>query len=161
MDKILNLLLVLTCLFLSQNLSAQQIVADAIISATEPLSSSDTIMWTVGELMVEYHEIQEKLDQGFLEANCFATVVNQSEILKGPRWELSLWPNPVNQDFLNVKTDGELFLTLFNGIGYPVMHAQCFRKSIKLDLSKFPAASYWLQARDKAGNSRVIQVQKF
>ncbi len=137
---------------------------DIVVSAAEvPVSGSDggLLMWTMGELMVEYYANGPALDQGFLQLRLLASSAGEAEGETFFNWNLSIWPNPVSREILNLKSGAHLRITLFDSLGRPIKSTYCPGETISLDLSACPAGSYWLYAMDEEGRSRAFQVQKF
>lgn len=133
-----------------------------VVNATETnASGSDggSLIWTLGELMVEYYPNGFALDQGYLQQRFIITAVE--EVLPvAPNWRLSAWPNPVSEQALNVVGETALQLFLFDALGRVVLQTQCMDETLQLDFSALLPGSYRLLAIDETGGSRSVHIQK-
>lgn len=73
---------------------------------------------------------------------------------KLPQKEVSISPNPF-QTNINIKTEGNYDLMVFNLLGEPIFHQKGFYGASKIDLSYLPAGSYFVELAFKDGNKVV------
>lgn len=153
----LSALLLLPCASYGQYLEG--IVANAAETPAGNASGA-SLTWTLGELMVEYYANGPVLDQGFLQCQNLLTPVREPARADDFGWQLSVWPNPTGTGQLKVQATVSLDIALFDNLGRVLKRLRCSNETLHLDLSSWPAGSYWLQAMDKDGRSRVLQFQK-
>ena len=101
-----------------------------------------------------------------------APVPNAAVILTHPGGQgaggIQVYPNPVSGGNLNVvltsETDGEMVLSLFNGMGQEVKRlrtdASIGNNTLDLDMSSVPAGTYYLKVADAAGHQYLQRVLK-
>lgn len=84
---------------LTTSLPAQQVIAT---SGGSGQSSSGTISYTLGELVIEtYNGTDKKLTQGFQQSRLIITAVNE---LQGLSYSVAAFPNPTT-DFVKLKLE--------------------------------------------------------
>ena len=153
---------VLAITFLAVAPLAGQTLEDVVVNASEthPAGTSGAqLIWTLGELMVEYYPNGKALDQGFLQMRFIVTPVEEPAAV-APDWTLSAWPNPVGDSRLNVAATAGLQLVLFDALGHVLERAMCTGATLTFDFGAHPAGSYWLRATDENGRGRTFQIQK-
>ena len=141
---------------------AGQTLEDVVVNAAEthPAGTSGArLIWTLGELMVEYYPNGQALDQGFLQMRFILTPAEEPAAV-APDWTLSAWPNPVGDARLHVAATAGLQLVLFDALGQVLEHAICPATTVAFDFSARPAGSYWLRGTDETGRGRTLQIQK-
>ncbi len=158
----IQFLLMSAATFLAVAPLAGQTLEDVVVNAAEthPAGTSGTqLIWTLGELMVEYYPNGKALDQGFLQPRFIVTPVEEPSAV-APDWTLSAWPNPVGDARLHVAATAGLQLVLFDALGHVLEHATSTETAVVFDFSARPAGSYWLRATDENGRGRTLQIQK-
>lgn len=148
--------------FLAAAPLAGQTPEAVVVNATEthPAGPGGTqLIWTLGELMVEYYPNGNALDQGFLQPRFIVTPVEEPAAV-APDWALSAWPNPVGDARLHVAGTAGLQLVLFDALGHVLERAPSTGTTLTFDFSAHPAGSYWLRATDENGRGRTLQIQK-
>lgn len=157
------LLSTLLTLFLLPCTNYSQHLESILVNAAETPpgnAGGASLVWTLGELMVEYYANGPVLDQGFLQCQDLLTPVREPGRAEDAGWRLSVWPNPTGAGQLNLQTTAALHIVLFDNLGRVLKRVRCSNETIRLDVSSWPAGSYWLQAMDEDGRSRVLQFQK-
>lgn len=133
-----------------------------VVSATESQaqgSDGGRLVWTLGELMVEYYPNGIALDQGHLQSRFIITSAEEVQP-ESPDWRLSAWPNPLPDQALNVVSGASLQLFLFDASGRLLLRQAGADEIIQLDFSTYQPGSYRLLAIDEAGRGRALQIQK-
>lgn len=152
-----------TCLLLITSLQLPaQTLEDVVTSGAESKAEGPNggkIIWTLGELMVEYYPNGNAIDQGFLQLRFIISPVEEAPE-HAPGWLLRAWPNPTGNGWINVSGPAGLQFVLFNTLGQPLLHTTSGDEIIALDFTTQPAGQYWLRATDKQGNTRAVQIQK-
>ncbi|MCB0578155.1 MAG: T9SS type A sorting domain-containing protein [Phaeodactylibacter sp.] len=153
--------LLLLLFFLPLSLCSQQLddVVASVVHEPAQGSGGGQMIWTLGELMVEYYANGPVLDQGYLQLRCLLTSTSEAGYPESPDWDIGLWPNPAGSS-LNIRTSAPLRITLFDNLGRRLKELRSPTGTTILGLSAWPAGSYWLHAVDEKGRSRAYQVQK-
>ncbi len=157
------LIRITTCLFLILSFHLPgQTLEDVVVSGAETMEdgpNGEKLIWTLGELMVEFYPNSQALDQGFLQIRFILTPVTEPDAI-APDWNLSAWPNPLGNGQLQVSASTNVQLVLYDALGHELERAACPGSIIALEFSQHPAGHYWLRAADKNGLGRTIQIQK-
>lgn len=135
------------CLLLPGFTDAQSMELEVIGAAgTSLATSAGTLQYTVGEPMIRTVAQEGILSEGFHQAAVWEIVPVQ-EI---PEINLSVWPNPF-PEYLEIKTDRPVSLTLYDVIGKKVMSPVEVQDRILLQPGQLPAGAYFLEVSDANG----------
>ncbi len=123
---------------------AQSMEVEVIGSAGTSIATTvGSLQWTVGEPMIRTVAQGAILSEGFHQTVIWEIV----PVHQAPDLQLSVWPNP-STNYLEVKTDRPVSVTLFDLSGRKVVEDTTIEKQGVLQLSQLPAGAYFLEVSD-------------